>query len=83
MITSKGKKYFPYCEVVYPLPIQHAFTYEIPEHLQSILAPGSRILAPFGERRLTGFVVALTAHRMGYKDKVRFVKSFVPNFLTQ
>ena len=32
---------------------------------------------------ITVLLVALTAHRMGYKDKVRFVKSFVPNFLTQ
>jgi len=27
-------------------------------------------------------LVALTAHRMGCDDKIRFVKSFVPNFLT-
>jgi hypothetical protein len=31
---------------------------------------------------ITVLLVALTAHRMGYKDKVRFVKSFVPNLLT-
>lgn len=27
-------------------------------------------------------LVALTAHKLGQKDKIRFVKSFVPNFLT-
>ena len=32
---------------------------------------------------ITVLLVALTAHRMGYEDKIRFVKSFVPNFLTQ
>ena len=26
-------------------------------------------------------LVALTAHKTGQKDKIRFVKSFVPNFL--
>ena len=31
---------------------------------------------------ITVLLVALTAHRMGCDDKVRFVKSFVPNFLT-
>ena len=31
---------------------------------------------------ITVLLVALTAHRMGYKDKIRFVKTFVPNFLT-
>ena len=32
---------------------------------------------------ITVLLIALTAHRMGYEDKIRFVKSFVPNFLTQ
>jgi len=31
---------------------------------------------------ITVLLVALTAHRMGCNDKIRFVKSFVPNFLT-
>lgn len=30
---------------------------------------------------ITVLLVALTAHRMGCDDKIRFVKSFVPNFL--
>jgi hypothetical protein len=32
---------------------------------------------------ITVLLVALTAHRLGYTDHVRFVKSFVPNFLTR
>jgi hypothetical protein len=32
---------------------------------------------------ITVLLVALAAHRMGYDDKIRFVKSFVPNFLTR
>jgi hypothetical protein len=31
---------------------------------------------------ITVLLVALTAHKMGCDDKIRFVKSFVPNFLT-
>jgi hypothetical protein len=31
---------------------------------------------------ITVLLVALTAHRMGCDDKIRFVKSFVPNFLS-
>lgn len=30
---------------------------------------------------ITVLLVALTAHKMGCEDKIRFVKSFVPNFL--
>ncbi len=32
---------------------------------------------------ITVLLVALTAHRMGCEDKIRFVKSFVPNFMTK
>ena len=32
---------------------------------------------------ITVLLVALTAHRMGCEKKIRFVKSFVPNMLTQ
>ena len=32
---------------------------------------------------ITVLLVALTAYRIGCEDKIRFVKSFVPNFLTQ
>lgn len=32
---------------------------------------------------ITVLLVALTAHRMGCEDKIRFVKSFVPNFLAR
>jgi hypothetical protein len=31
---------------------------------------------------ITVLLVALTAHRMGCNDKIRFVKSFVPQFLS-
>lgn len=33
--------------------------------------------------QITVLLVALTAHRMGCEDKIRFVKSFVPNFMTK
>ena len=32
---------------------------------------------------ITVLLVALTAHRMGCDDKIRFVKSFVPNYMTR
>ena len=43
-------------EVVFNLPIHQRFTYSIPED-QGITS-GYRVLAPFGSRRLTGYVVA-------------------------
>lgn len=49
----------PYAEVIFPLPVNQAFTYHIPADLQQTARVGCRVLAPFGTRRLTGFIVAL------------------------
>jgi len=54
-----------YAEVVLPLPLDRAFTYSVsPEHGEK-LCPGMRVLVPFGERMLTGFVVATRKRRRG------------------
>ncbi len=49
-----------FANVVFPLPVDHAFSYEVPENFREIIRVGSRVLAPFGRRKLTGFVVELT-----------------------
>jgi primosomal protein N' (replication factor Y) len=48
-----------YANIVFPIPVDHAFTYRVPEELRENLKVGQRVLAPFGRRRLTGFVVEL------------------------
>lgn len=48
-----------FAEIVFPLPIDHAFTYRVPENLRGDIRCGHRVLAPFGNRRITGFVVGL------------------------
>ena len=48
-----------YCEVSLPVPLDHAFTYGLPETLQHRVRPGCRLLVPFGARKLTGMVLAL------------------------
>ncbi len=45
-------------EVVFNLPINRKFTYSVADGLD--IGPGYRVLAPFGSRRLTGYVVATT-----------------------
>ncbi len=44
-----------YVDVVLPLPLPTPFTYAMPDGADA--APGSRVLVPFGSRRLTGVVV--------------------------
>ncbi len=46
-----------YCEVSLPVPLDQAFTYELPETLRHRVQPGCRILVPFGVRKLTGMVL--------------------------
>jgi primosomal protein N' (replication factor Y) len=49
-----------YAEIVVTLPIEGRFHYAVPPHLENALAVGHRVLVPFGRRKVTGFVVALT-----------------------
>lgn len=48
-----------FAEVVFPLPVDRSFQYGIPETLLPVIKPGCRVIAPFGRRMLTGFVVAV------------------------
>ncbi len=46
-----------FAKVVFPLPTRNAFTYSIPVEIKSQVQIGVRVVAPFGKRVLTGFVV--------------------------
>lgn len=53
-----------YAEVLVPLPIAGAFTYEIPDEMSSMVRPGHRVIVPFGAKKLyTGIVVSLSGER--------------------
>ncbi len=43
-------------EVILPLPLYQFFTYSIPEELEPLAQPGVRVLVPFREKTLTGFI---------------------------
>jgi len=60
-----------YAEVVFNLPIYHAFTYHIPEEFNH-LTTGYRVLVPFGKRTLTGIVTSITE-----KSRLTQVKSIM------
>jgi primosomal protein N' (replication factor Y) len=68
VISGTSKSFKPkftmkseFAEVAVPLPIDNLFTYRIPLELQPLVAPGMRVLVPFGQRKITGFVVRLIA----------------------
>ena len=48
-----------YAEVAVPLRVTQTFTYRLPLALREDARLGSRLLVPFGRKRLTGYIVAL------------------------
>ncbi|MGH9421788.1 MAG: hypothetical protein ACRD3J_17550, partial [Thermoanaerobaculia bacterium] len=51
-----------FAEVAIPVAVHGTFTYAIPPELRDAARLGSRVEVPFGAKRNTGFVVALSDH---------------------
>jgi len=52
-----------YCDVSLPVPLDQVFTYLLPETLRHRVQTGSRVLAPFGTRKLAGVVLRTHSER--------------------
>src|SRR6185369_3566690 len=46
-----------YCDVSLPVPLDQPFTYSLPETLRHRVRAGSRLVVPFGTRKLTGVIL--------------------------
>lgn len=44
-------------DIALPVPIDHTFTYIVPPELKEQAQPGTRVLVPFGKKKLTGVIV--------------------------
>jgi primosomal protein N' (replication factor Y) len=51
------KSSFSYLEVAIALPVYKTYTYNVPENLSSLASAGKRVLVPFGQRRVTGYIL--------------------------
>ena len=60
----------PYVEVAVALPVYPTYTYCLPEEMRSKACAGHRVLVPFGNRRVTGYILgeARGAAPPGIKD---------------
>lgn len=47
----------PFTEIAVGVSVHKTFHYRVPEELQDRLVPGSRVLVPFGSRRMLGTVI--------------------------
>jgi primosomal protein N' (replication factor Y) len=48
---------YQYCDVSLPVPVDQLFTYSLPETLRHRVQIGSRLMVPFGPRKLTGVIL--------------------------
>jgi primosomal protein N' (replication factor Y) len=61
-----------YTQVVFPLPFRKAFTYRVPEQLEEIVKVGVRVVAPFGKRVMTGYVIQIS-DTTDVKEKIKSI----------
>jgi primosomal protein N' (replication factor Y) len=66
-----------YVDVSLPVPLDHPFTYSLPETLRHRVKAGSRILVPFGTRKLTGVILRCHDERpeVATREALRLIDS--------
>ncbi|MBV8904542.1 MAG: primosomal protein N', partial [Acidobacteriia bacterium] len=64
-----------YCDVSLPVPLDQPFTYSLPETLRHRVQEGSRVIVPFGPRKLTGVVLRCHDEQpsMAARDTLRLI----------
>ena len=62
----------PYISVAVSLPVRKSYTYSVPDHLKDLCSPGMRVLVPFGNRRVTGYILSGQKDCKGFKAKKIF-----------
>ena len=55
--VSMSEGSYLFCDVSLPVPLDQPFTYSLPETLRHRVRVGSRLIVPFGPRRLTGVIL--------------------------
>lgn len=48
-----------YVEVAVSLPVEEGFFYKVPPSLHDLVAVGTRVIVPFGKRKVTGFILKI------------------------
>src|ERR1700724_1169953 len=54
---SMSDRSYLFCAVSLPVPLDQPFTYSLPETLRHRVRVGSRLVVPFGPRKLTGAIL--------------------------
>src|ERR1044071_6871195 len=64
-----------YCDVSLPVPLDQPFTYKLPETLRHRVRAGSRLVVPFGPRKLVGVILRCHDERpdVAIRDALRLL----------
>ncbi len=70
-----GEKIATFADVSLPVPLDQPFTYALPESMRHRAQAGSRVLVPFGTRKLTGVILKLhdTPPEMKAREAIRLL----------
>jgi primosomal protein N' (replication factor Y) len=60
-----------YADVILPLPLESSFTYSVPAEYEQKLRTGVRVLVPFGQRQVTGFVIGLRSRKPTHSPELK------------
>jgi primosomal protein N' (replication factor Y) len=65
-------------DVAVPVPLAHAFSYEVPAAWEARVTPGVRVLCPFGPRKTLGVVLGVSDDKPGFdRSKLRPLSAIV------
>src|SRR5437660_3004258 len=66
-----------FCDVSLPVPLDQPFTYSLPATLRHRVREGSRLVVPFGPRKLTGVILRCHDDRpsLATRDALRLIDS--------
>ncbi len=75
-----------YAEIILPLPLQHTYTYAVPESMEQHIQSGCLVLVPFGKKKYTGVVSYIHQTMPQYDFEIKEILSIeekVPVFRKQ
>lgn len=64
-----------YVEVLLPIPFGSLFTYKVPEELSTSVAPGKRVIVPFGKQKVYSALIKSVIHEHAQPDSLKEIQS--------
>ena len=68
-----------FAEIAFPISNFKTFTYEIPDDLNSSIQVGSRVIAPFGKRKVQGIIVNVLKEKI-YQGQIKQILGLIDDY---